>query len=174
MNELVEGECRPVDVMGHPSYFVCEHGHVYSAKSGQLRKLKPQPDHDGYLHVVLSTGGRPHTLKVQRLIALHFLGPKPNGLVVCHNDGDMTNNAASNLRYDTQRSNIADIHHVHGTARPPRGSLNGQARLTEAQVLEIRSRYAAGGVTHRALGEQYGVSREQVRDINNRKAWAHI
>jgi hypothetical protein len=171
-NEQV-GKDRLVPVDGHPAYFVCADGSVYSAKSGRIRRLKPQADQDGYLHVVLSTDSRPHTIKVQRLIAAHFLGPKPDGLVICHNDGDQTNNAATNLRYDTQKSNIADIK-AHGTEAPPRGSLNGQARLTEDQVRELRALYAAGGATHRALGLRYGISREQARDIINRKAWRHV
>lgn len=160
-------------IEGHPGYYVSHLGYVFSEKYGSLRELKAQRDQQGYLHVVLSTNGRAHTIKVQYLVATHFIGPRPAGYVVCHCDGDKTNNAAWNLRYDTQKNNIADIK-IHGTENPPVGSRNGMSRLTEAQVLEMRRLRRLYGLTHRALGFRFGVSREQARDIINRKAWKHV
>lgn len=37
-----------------------------------------------------------------------FLGPRPKGMVACHIDGDIDNNSITNLRWDTQASNIRD------------------------------------------------------------------
>lgn len=160
-------------VVGHPGYYVNHLGFVFSEKYGSLRELKRQPDERGYLHVVLSTAGKAHTISVQSLVATHFIGPRPEGYVVCHCDGDKTNNASWNLRYDTQKGNIADIK-LHGTQNPPQGSKNGMSRLTEAQVLEMRRLRRLYGLTHRALGFRFGISREQARDIINRKAWRHV
>jgi uncharacterized protein YjiS (DUF1127 family) len=161
-------------IVGHPGYFVDEDGSVFSNKRrGAIRRKKASPDNDGYLHVVLSTGGRLHTIKVQRLVALHFLGPKPDGMVVCHNDGDKLNNSVWNLRYDTQAANIADIK-IHGTENPPRGSRNGMSKLTEAQVRKMRELREERGLSHRVLGDLFGISREQARDIVNRKFWRHV
>ena len=50
------------------------------------------------------------------------------------------------------------------------GARVGTAKLTEAQVLEIRA--AAG--THKQIGERYGVCRQTVGLIRNRKLWAHL
>lgn len=53
------------------------------------------------------------------VIAAAFIGPRPEGMVVCHNDGDSTNNRVDNLRYDTQSANVRDAvkHGVHGEAK---------------------------------------------------------
>lgn len=60
--------------------------------------------------------GRDRRRYVHQLIAETFIGPRPPGKVVCHNDGDVTNNAADNLRYDTRSENNRDMAR-HGTHR---------------------------------------------------------
>ncbi len=161
------------EIVGHPGYFVTDQGEVFSNKSGSLKRLKPQRDWNGYLHVGLSTNGHAQTIKIQILVAVHFIGPRPKGLVLCHNDGNRTNNVVSNLRYDTQRNNIADIK-IHGTENPPRGSTNGMSKLTEGQVVEMRRLRRDERITHKVIGQMFGVSREQARDIVNRKYWRHV
>ncbi len=61
-----------------------------------------------YLRFWASNGRWKGMLKVHWVVMLAFVGPCPKGLIVCHNDGDKTNNRLSNLRYDTQRSNALD------------------------------------------------------------------
>lgn len=58
--------------------------------------------------------------------------------------------------------------------RRPRGELHTSSKLTESQVIEIRSRYAAGGSTHRSLGEEYGLNHINIGQIVNRKSWKHV
>lgn len=161
------------EIEGHPDYFISDTGEVWSNKSKKMKMLKPQLDDDGYPHVVLSTYGKPHTMKISRLVALHFIGPKPEGLQICHYDGNKLNNYVSNLRYDTGVSNMADLIR-HGGFVPPRGEVNGMAKVTEENVLEMRRLYKETSMTQKAIGEQFGISREQARDIINRKYWAHI
>jgi hypothetical protein len=47
--------------------------------------------------------------RVHILVMLAFVGPCPDGLEVCHNDGDHRNVALLNLRYDTRKANVADL-----------------------------------------------------------------
>ena len=47
----------------------------------------------------------------------------------------------------------------------------GRAKLTDAQVLEIRDRYAGGEVTQRQVAAEFGVSASTVRDIVTGKTW---
>ena len=86
----------------------------------------------GHLSVVLGhhTNGSP----VHQLVALTFIGPRPAGCDVCHNDGDPTNNAVSNLRYDTRSENIKDVYRQGGRWR----------KLSADDVIEIRAQLAAG------------------------------
>jgi len=51
------------------------------------------------------------------------------------------------------------------------GARNGQARLTEAQVGEIRRRYAEGGVSQDALAAEFSVSQAQIWNIVRGRSW---
>lgn len=90
-------------VPGAPGYWVSSEGRVRSRRG----VLKPRPrDRGGHLSVVLFPGGR-DTL-VHRLVARAFI-ENPAGLPkVLHGDDDPSNNRAVNLRYGTQRDNMAD------------------------------------------------------------------
>ena len=54
------------------------------------------------------------------------------------------------------------------------GSTNDQAKLTEAAVVEIRSKHAAGLAGYRALAKTYGVDRKVIQRIIKRIDWAHV
>lgn len=54
---------------------------------------------------------------------------------------------------------------------PARGERNSQAKLTEAQVREIRARYVPRCVTLATLGAEYGVSESAIHSIVRRKNW---
>ena len=46
---------------------------------------------------------------VHQLVLITFSGPRPPGMEVCHNDGDLANNKLSNLRWDTHQGNMLDM-----------------------------------------------------------------
>lgn len=87
-------------------------------------------------------------------VAYTFLGPRPAGLDVCHNDGNPKNNSVENLRYDTRTNNNLDV------------LRSGRAwkKLTLAQMREIRKRVENGerGAT---LAREYGVSQTTISSI---------
>lgn len=66
----------------------------------------------------------------------------------------------------------------HGARLHPekmrRGEQNNKAKLTAAQVKEIRSRYAAGGVRKSPLAREYGVSRQAMGNILSGRTWKHV
>lgn len=62
-----------------------------------------------YLAVSLHKEGHGQGFRVHTLVLEAFVGPRPDGSVACHNDGDIENNHPSNLRWDTQKENIRDI-----------------------------------------------------------------
>lgn len=49
-----------------------------------------------------------------------------------------------------------------------------QVKLTDEQVREIRARYAAGGVTQKQLGREFGVGQTTISAILRRRLWAHL
>jgi hypothetical protein len=55
-----------------------------------------------------------------------------------------------------------------------RGSSSPSSRLSDAGVLEIRRRYADGGVTYQQLADEYAVSPSTIGYAIKRKTWKHI
>lgn len=99
----------------------------------------------GYPAVALVQDGKQATHEVHRLVALAFLGPRPEGQEVRHLDGDRTNCTASNLAYGTRSENLADAQR-HGTH--PTGSRThcprGHAYNAENTRLYQGRRYCKG------------------------------
>lgn len=116
------------DVPGYEGYYqVSDFGNVRSLDrvitypgGQQYRKcgkvLKPATKIGGYLQVALNMNAIVITPKVHALVALAFLGERPEGMQVCHNNGDPSDNRLENLRYDTPAGNAADIM-LHGRNR---------------------------------------------------------
>ena len=79
-----------------------------SGKNGGLLKLSQGKR--GYLTVSLLTPLFPkgRTFSVHALIMRTFIGPKPEGLEICHWDDNPENNHIGNLRYDTHEHNNFD------------------------------------------------------------------
>ena len=72
------------------------------------RLLKAVTNKDGYKQVDLYKNGKRRMSCVHELVCLAFHGPKPEGMEVCHNDGNRANNRLENLRYDTRSANGYD------------------------------------------------------------------
>lgn len=106
-------------VPGFPDYLVSDLGRVASTKrwrGSDFRYLTPQPHSiNGYPYVqMFPREGRKVCRSVHGLVAAAFLGPRPDGMEVCHGDGDPGNCQLSNLRYDTHAANEQDKR-LHGT-----------------------------------------------------------
>jgi len=54
------------------------------------------------------------------------------------------------------------------------GANNGNAKITPAQVLEIRALCEAGGLTLRQIASRYGLYRGTVYLIARRRAWKSV
>lgn len=159
---------RPVP--GWPGYHVTSFGRVWSAKT--RRFLRTSVSRTGYLTVCLSHRGRRRTITVHTLVARAYLGPKPPGTEVNHVDGDRLNNGSDNLEYVTRSANVR---HAFGLGLYRRdGAHNPRARLTPAQVLEIRQLWAAGDLTQAEIARRYGVGSNTVRDIIHYRTWRSV
>lgn len=73
---------------------------------GKLLALRPHPS--GYLQVSLRGARGPQTALVQTLVMASFVGTRPDGMYICHNNGCPTDNRLANLRYDTPSANSRD------------------------------------------------------------------
>lgn len=54
------------------------------------------------------------------------------------------------------------------------GSAHHKAKLTEDDVRDIRSRYAAGGVSYMDLAVEYGLPQSNIGYIVKRQTWRHV
>jgi hypothetical protein len=82
-------------------------------KGGKTRQInqrikKPSLTKAGYLIIKLTRNHEDRSVSVHPLVLEAFVGPRPPGMECCHADGDKTNNALSNLRWDTKRANELD------------------------------------------------------------------
>jgi len=54
------------------------------------------------------------------------------------------------------------------------GVKNGQSKLTDKAVVEIRNLYKGGGHTYQTLADIYGVGMRTVADAITQKTWGHV
>lgn len=129
----------------------------------------------------ISSGGRGHpSLRTHRVAYEFAHGLIPAGLCVCHRcDNPLCCNPA-HLFAGTLKDNTQDMlaKGRHGARTKPESTVRGervlQAKLTEPQVLEIRRRYAAGDVSRRELGAEYGVTQRTIERVVGMQLWKHV
>ena len=144
---------RVVEFPDKENYCVGDDGSIWSKRFGTWRRRRPSPDRFGYLWVTFRVGGQMLMRMVHRLILETFTGPCPEGMIACHNNGNPSDNRLGNLRWDTHRSNQADMVR-HGTAR--RGQGHPNAKLTESQVKAQGWNGVRPGQSHIGFGIEKG------------------
>lgn len=146
-------------IVGLDGYEVSDLGRIRSVdrtvigKDGVARRFKGRvlafgKTNKGYLLFHTFRNG---SKLVSREVLKAFVGPPPEGMQACHNNGDKTDNSVGNLRWDTQKGNEADKL-KHETLIY--GERHYAAKLTKAQVEEIR----ADPRTEAAIAKEYGIS----------------
>lgn len=108
-----------------------------------------------------------------RVAYMAFKGEQPGDLLVCHKCDTPLCVNPDHLFLGTHADNMADCV-AKGRQARNRGEKAGRAVLSEAQVREIRSIYAKGGIGSEALGREYGVTGRQIRYIVSGQEWGHV
>lgn len=177
------------EILGFPGYRVGDDGTVWSAwertaikgsdgklmgTAGVITNNWSQilgTDRNGYRMVGLRRGGKTFLRFIHHLVLEAFTGPRPNGTVACHfPDRDPKNNRANNLRWDTQKSNVADKL-FHGTHQE--GEKHGGHVLTMNDVRRIRSEAKARGDIAR-LSKELGVNWSTIKRALTGERWRNI
>lgn len=164
---------KPIE--GFPNYLIGSDGSVWSkSKNAQARclvkmkgwsRLKQRSDKDGYQKVQLCRAGYvspPQSVHV--LVLKNFIGPRPRGMLACHNDGNPANNNLTNLRWDTPSGNCADKR-KHGTLQT--GARNGNCRLSDADIRKILEMKSGPYGSQIKAARMFGISRDWVWKIWN-------
>lgn len=153
-------------IAGWPKYEVSDLGAVRRAQA----EIRCRAQHNGYLRVTLSDepNGRRQTYMVHRLVAAAFHGIAPSARhQVDHRNGNKTDNRAANLQWVTPRQNRRD-------GRAAKGADNGASKLTNVQVATLRDLYARSSLSVLEIAARFGVSRQTVTKIGQRRAWTHL
>lgn len=100
---------------------------------------------------------------------MHY-GQIPDGIQVCHHCDNPSCVNPAHLFLGSIADNMVD---KTRKGRQARGSRHANAKLTEAQVLEIRD-LRSKGMTITALAKKYGVDHTLISYIVLRKGWTHI
>ena len=108
------------------------------------------------------------SIKRSYLVAYAFIGIRPDGMELCHIDDIQSNDAPSNLKWDTHTGNVQDSI-LNGTHYYPNPSLGGKAyrpnamgqnhykaTLHDIDVMAMRDDFASGEFTRRQIAKMYG------------------
>lgn len=164
---------------GKPEPFVLGHGYIRT-KTPEERFWEKVDKSSGEDACWLWTGycdnkkgygrirwrGRPHVASRVAWEIAH--GIPDDDLFVLHSCDNPRCVNPAHLFLGTNQDNIDDRERKNRN-RPPRGEKHWCSKLTDSQVLEIRSRYAAGETNQRQLGREYGVSGVQIGNIIHNK-----
>jgi hypothetical protein len=143
----------------------CKCGEPLVRKKGAPVRWIMRPD--AYPRVSLSRGNKRVQRLVHRMVLETFVGPCPDGMEACHNNGKRGDPSLLNLRWATTKENHADKW-AHGTMLV--GEKTNSVKLTELQVREIRASQHSKAV----LAKRYRVSLSAIARVRNRQTWTHI
>lgn len=142
-------------------YWVSDQGRVKN-KHGRVLKLKFHKWAGGYYEVALSKNRHRRQKFVHSIVAEAFIGPRPNGMHVCHGVLGSEVNTPDNLRYDTASANQKE-----------RGKI-GPRKLNVDSVAAIKRKLIDGGYTQVQLAQEYNCSPQNIRQIKSGTAWKHV
>lgn len=150
---MTEEEWRPIP--GFENYEASNLGRVRSVthkaptSPGRYRTVNGRvrvatPGWKGYLDLVIRVDGVRKNRGVHQLVALAFLGPRPEGAsMVCHRDGNNTNNVPGNLYWGTQLDNEQDKRR-HGTHHYGKLEHCSRGHSLAGANLQLRNRVIRG------------------------------
>ena len=152
---------------------------VYSLET-LLDRSEPEPNTGCWLWTGPVAGGTGYgvvnhdgaPVGAHRLAFTLAHGAISSGNDVCHRCDVRTCINPAHLFQGSRAVNLADMR-AKGRQADMRGERHPKAKITEAQVREIRAAVASGE-TMRSVGSRYGLTSMTVADIHHRRSWKHI
>ena len=157
-----------LSVLSAGRYFVTDSGVLFDRRAGCPRE--GTPDTEGHPVVNLAECG---AVRVSRLAALQFFGlPPTKAGHVRHMNGDVTDNAKTNLQWSTAKQTSKRAHD-EGRIPHPKGTDLPSTKLDQEKVAEAR-RLLAAGVSMREVARRLGVTTGAIEGIKYGKSWRHV
>ena len=141
-----------------PSYQVSSYGKIRKISTGTRVKWYVTKNNP-YPYCILYENNKSHTYTVHRLVALAFLGDRPDGMVIDHIDDCVYNMNASNLHYITVKENAKKE-----AANNPNQTFNSHYLTREE--LDLVLKMLKDGCGQRQIGEAVGVRNTTICRIN--------
>jgi len=163
---LISSWGRVLRIPGHVIRVVRGEEVAQQVNSGLLKRSY---NRDGYCVCNLSKDGKVTNYYVHELVAESFIGPRPRGMQICHDDNDPGNPAVWNLRYDTPTGNAKDRYRAGTDAR---GESNPAAKINEDTVRDVKLSLLVKSVSE--VAREYGLTRQTVSAIKSGRRWAHV
>lgn len=158
------------DVKGFEGFYqVSNLGRIKSFCRKKPIILKPKIKENGYLEVCLFGKSQ----YVHRLVVVAFISEIKKGLNVNHKDGIKGNNNLNNLEIVTISENL--LHAFRNGLRTPyktKGTKNGNSKLTEIDVLQIRKTFKKGKSVE--FAKRFKVDPSTILSVFKRSTWKHI
>ena len=162
-----------VDIPGYEGrYKISNFGSIYSLISE--KPLQQSLDSYGYRLVTIYAGNshKGKTWKVHQLVLLSFVGPPPGKLGVRvgeynvnHIDGSRINNRLDNLEYL-----LSEVHSKLNSHKF-KGEDNGNSKLNERMVKQLRHLYATGDFSFTDLARIYNLNISTISRAISGKRW---
>ena len=100
----------------------------------------------------------------------NWRGNIPEGMYVCHKCDNRACCNPNHLFLGTHVDNMADMVRK---GRQNKGEVNGQAKLSAANIVKIKKRLA-NGETQVAIAADYGVAQSQISRVKDGKTWSSV
>ena len=145
----------------------------YMGRGKRKRMISCINNITGYMQAHITINGTRKTYTVHRLVAICFI-PNPNNYKqVNHIDGNKLNNHVSNLEWCTCKQNIRKGWEL-GLYQPNYGEKNANAKIKEADVIEIFRLRNIEKWTQQRIADKFGISQQCVGKILRRERWKHV
>jgi hypothetical protein len=124
----------------------------------------------GYRYLQIAENGVYHAFRAHRFSYEHFVGPIPDGKLICHTCDVRSCCNPDHLFSGSQSDNMQDM------VRKQRGLVgekSAKTSFTEADILRIY-RYVDEGLSRKAIAEQFGVAAVTISHIASGRNWKHL
>jgi len=152
-------------------YLISDSGRVkciFGVKAGTIKS--PSYHAAGYPLYSLYRNGKATSFPAHKLVALHFIGDRPDGMFICHKDGNPLNNHVSNLTFASPKKNQEDRKR-HGTYE--HGSLVYQSKLDEEKARQAILMYSEGK-SQSEIAALFKVHKSTIGHLLSGKNWVNL
>ncbi len=146
-----------------------------TADDNKCWEWKRSTDKDGYGQFYLSDNTGWHRQLSHRGAWEMTNGEIPKGLCVLHKCDNPKCCNPKHLFLGTKLDNTLDMFAKgRGFIPPAQGEDNGRSILTADKVIEIRQRFAMGGLSYKEIAKEMGVAPATIAHVVKRRTWKNI